>query len=362
MKKNGGKMMRNLKGNKSIYKVFLSAMFILLLVVAVGCSSKDAGSTDTGNQGTVNNNTGSQASNNDTSSKDDYPDKTMTMVVPFNAGGGADAAARQFTPYLEKELGVNLVVENRAGAGTQVAMHAQLTGDQDGYTFINLHQPHASFTIYNQSAPYNIEDFEMVNFHVIDPGAMSVANDSPIQTMTDLVDLIKEKPGEIAIGTVQNSGPHVLMYWMQENLDLNFIIVPYEGGAPARTALLGGELDAYFGYAVGNYTMRDQTRTIGVSWTERHPLWPDVPTMTEELDIVVPNMASYRGIAFSKEFKENHPERFETFAQIYKKAFDNEEFQEKYKDEGLFFATPEEAQEMLLEIDKLIKEYARFFQ
>lgn len=334
----------------------------LMLTVAAGCSSqpasKDSNST-TNNGGATQESTAKPA--------DGYPENNIKFIVPFNAGGGADTNAREFAPYLEKELGQTLVIENRPGAGTQVALNAILTGKQDGYEIIQLTQPHASLTIHQQKASYTMDDFAMVNFHQIDPGAMCVLTDSPINSMVDLVELIKSKPGEIAIGTVQSSGPHLLLYWLQDKLQLDFIIVPYDGGAKARTALLGGEIDAFFGYAVGNYTMKDQTKTIGVSWPERSKLWPDAPTFQEELGtkygLEVPPMASYRGLAFTKEFKEKYPERFQAFVELYDRAYHNKEFLDKYEAmSALNFQTPEEAQKMLMETDQFIKEYVKYFK
>lgn len=340
----------------------LALLLVFVVIGLIGCSSDtssengaEAGDEDTGEESA---DEGSLEGSDDIS----YPEDTMTLVVPFNAGGGADTAARQFAPYMEEELGVTFNVENRPGAGTQVANNSLLTGDNEGYELLNLHQPHMSFTIHNQGAEYSLDDFAMVNFHVVDPGAMSVLTESEFETISDLVDKIKENPGEIAIGTVQSSGPHVLLYWMQENMDLDFIIVPYDGGAPGRTALLGEEIDAYFGYAVGNLVMKDQTKTIGVSWSEPHSTWPDAPTFSDNLGLEVPNVASYRGIAFPKEFKEQYPERFDKFAETYETAFNNEEFQTEYENTGLNFSTPEEAEEMLKEVDELIAEYGHLLQ
>lgn len=325
-------------------KTVISILMMLFFLVVVACGSENDNSS------------------NDEGSSDDYPDENMKIIVPFNAGGGADTVMRQFAPYLEDELGVNLNVENRPGAGTLVANNSFITEKNQGYEVLNFHQPHTSFTIHTQDANYSLDDFSLINFHVSDPGGMVVLNDSGMEDFSDFVDKIEKNPGEVAIGAVQSSGPHILLYWLQDNTDLDFKIVPYEGGSPSRKALLGEEIDGFFSYAAATLDVKDQMKVIGVTTDERHDTWPDAPTFSETLDLDVPNVGSLRGLAFPKEFQEEYPERFDKFKNMYKEAFENKEYQKENANTGLHFGSQEENEKMMHDMDELVEEYQEYFE
>ncbi len=301
---------------------------------------------------------------------DAYPERSIKLIVPFSAGGGSDRMSRTIAPYLSEELGVDVVVENREGAGSQVGLTYLLNSPADGYTLSQANQPHTSFTITTQDAPYDIDDFAWLNLQHIDPVAVNVMNDKPWQDFKEVVDYIRENPGEIAIGCTQASGPHVTLLYLQENYDLDFIIVPYPGGGDGRTALIGGHVDVYFGNAFANVPIKDSSRCLGIGWDERSEIWPDAPTFQElfndqELTDFVKPMASFRGFVFPKKFKEDYPDRWKLFVEAYEAAYHTEGHMEDSDKIGqtpiMHWVGPEEAEKLAKATHPIVEEYAHYF-
>ena len=304
------------------------------------------------------------------SASDAYPDSPIRFIVPFAAGGGSDVFVRTLAPHLGREMGVTFVVENMEGAGTQIGLTALLGAPADGYTVCQANQPHTAFTIAVQKASYKASDFAWVNIQQIDPLAFSVMPDKPWRNYVELVDYIKANPGEIAIGATQMSGPHVFLYYLQEEYDLDFIIVPYSGGGEGRAALLGGHVDAYVGNAFADYSLRDQVRSIAIGWDKRSSLWPDTSTILEvtgdeKLTEVSKALASVRGVLVSRKFKENYPERFEKFVEAYKRAFHSAEHMADAEKTGqtpiMLWTGPEEAEKLATSTAESVAAFAHYF-
>lgn len=300
-----------------------------------------------------------------------YPERPVKLIVPFSAGGGSDRMSRTLAPYLSEELGVNIVVENRPGAGSQVGLTFLLNSKPDGYIFSQANQPHTSFTITTQDAPYDIDDFVWMNFHHIDPVAVNVLNEKPWKDLQELFDYIKQHPGEIAIGCTQASGPNVTLLYLQEKYGLDFIIVPYPGGGAGRTALVGGHIDVYFANAFANVSLKDSSRCLGIGWDERSEIWPEAPTFQElfnddELTAFVKPMASFRGFVFPKAFKEMYPDRWELLIQAYKNAYYSEGHMKDSDKIGqtpiMHWIGPEEAEKLALKTHNIVKEYSKYFK
>ncbi len=301
----------------------------------------------------------------------DYPDRVVKNIVCFSAGGGTDLMSRTFAPHLSKALGVDVVVENHPGAGSQVGATYLLNSEPDGYQYATATQPHLSFTIFSQKAPYVLDDFAYINVGHVDPLALSVLNESPWQDINEFFDYIRENPGEIAIGVSRASGNHIVSLYLQEEYELDFIIVPYSGGGEGRAALLGGHVDAYFDNAFAGSSLADQTRCLGIGWHERSPLRPDAPTFKESLnddklnDLSI-SMAAARSLIVQKEFKDKYPDRWEILVQAVKKAWLSEEHIEAAKKAGrmdsiMHWFGPEESQQMAESTYLIVEQYAHYF-
>lgn len=287
----------------------------------------------------------------------DYPVRNIEFVCPFSAGGAADVAVRTLAPHLGKALGVNVLPENKEGAGTQIAIMYLLNEREaeEGYIILFATQPHSSNTILIQKAPYKLSDIHWLNFQMIDPLAVNVAPDAPWNNFAELVEYIKENPGKISFGVPQMAGPHLFLEYFKSKLNLDFVIVPYDGGGDARAALIGGHVDAAFTNAQSSLSIKENSKSLGIGWDERTNMWPDTPCFAElfedkEITETIMALASYRGVAVSRKFKEKYPERYEILLDAYYKAFHSEEHMKdmekvKLKDVS-FWVGPEESQKM----------------
>jgi tripartite-type tricarboxylate transporter receptor subunit TctC len=299
----------------------------------------------------------------------DWPEKQISVIVPWAAGGAADLMSRAIAPYWGSELGAKMVVENYEGAGGQVGITKLANSNDDGYAISAMMQPHMSLTIYTQNAPYKLSDFSVINMQQIDPVIITVLKKSPYTNIKDFVEDAKARPGEIAVGVNLNSGAQAMLYWMMDNLGIDITIVPYSGGGEGRAALMGGHVDVYCGYVSSDYALREFCKALGVFWDDTdmsEELWPGVPTMSEQLGIKVPAMASYRGFIVAKSFKEKYPERWEKLVETYSKAFDNSEHQKNLKDTGVLSIStkldPEASDKLMMEVDTIIEAYKGYFK
>lgn len=181
--------------------------------------------------------------------KVDFPEKgkSISLIIGYPAGGGADIAARVLQPILEKELGVPVQVVNRAGAGSQVAIASVATAKPDGYTIGYANWP-TMITIYldpERKATFGRKDLQPLALHVSDPMAIAVKADSPIKGIKDLLDEAKAKPGAIKVGTSGILSHEDLSFrQMEKETGAKLNIIAFDGAAPAVTALLGNHIDA----------------------------------------------------------------------------------------------------------------------
>lgn len=183
------------------------------------------------------------------SKKVDWPEKgkSVSLIVGYAAGGGADIGARLLATPLEKELGAPVQVVNKPGAGTQVSSTFVATAKPDGYTVGYTNFPNA-MTIYldpERQAAYGRKDLQSVAMHLMDPMAIAVKADNPIKDIKGLIDAAKAKPGELKIGTTGKLAiEHLVFLKLQKDAGVKFAFVHFDGAAPANTALMGGHIDA----------------------------------------------------------------------------------------------------------------------
>jgi tripartite-type tricarboxylate transporter receptor subunit TctC len=212
--------------------------------------------------------------------------RPITVVVPFPPGGGVDQMARVVLPYVQKQLpGANFIVENRAGAGSQIGMEYVFTAKPDGYTLGAVTAPALMTIPFERKVRYRVADFVYIANVVDDPGALWVQKASPIRDMADLIERAKKNPGGVSMGsTGVGSDDHLLMMEIEQAVPgVTFNHVPFNGQAPMQTALLGGHLEVgCFNVGEGAAGYRDGTlRCLGQAGAQREAMLPDVPTLTE---------------------------------------------------------------------------------
>src|SRR6185436_19818770 len=181
--------------------------------------------------------------------QDGYPSKPITMVNPFPPGGVADVVGRPLAALMEKNLKQPVVMINRPGAGGAVGMASVAKGPTDGYTILmglsSISIFPVSDRINGKPPSYELSDFAPIALVTADPTVLVVRTDSPYRTLKDFVDAAKADPGKINYSSSGVYGTlHVAMEIFANAAGIRLFHVPYQGGGPAVTALLGGQVEA----------------------------------------------------------------------------------------------------------------------
>ncbi len=217
-----------------------------------------------------------------------WPDKPITMIVPFPPGGVADTVARPVAEALAKELKATIVVENKAGAGGALGISAAARAPADGHTLLlSLSSisilPEADAVLGRKPA-YTLQQFRPIARFTADPTVLVVRAEAPWKTLAEFVADAKAKPGAYNYGSSGNYGTmHVPMEMLKSQAGFRMTHIPYTGAGPAVLALLGGQVDAV---ASGPATVAQQIRAGKLRalahWGER-PLatLPEVPSLTQ---------------------------------------------------------------------------------
>lgn len=215
----------------------------------------------------------------------EYPDRPVRIVVGFSAGGTTDVIARIIAKELTEELGQTFVVENKPGAGSNIAADMVARSKNDGYTLNFM----AVTSTINQTLYKNlnfdvIKDFAPIAMGAIVPNILVVNPKVPAKTVQELVAYAKANPGKMAFAS-SGSGTSIHMagemFKMQAGIDV--LHVPYKGSAPAITDLIGGQVDYDFDNMPSAlpHVQSGKLRALAVTTKERSPSAPDVPTMME---------------------------------------------------------------------------------
>jgi tripartite-type tricarboxylate transporter receptor subunit TctC len=220
--------------------------------------------------------------------QDNYPSRPITMIVPFPPGGVADIVGRPLAASMQKTLKQPVVVVNRTGAGGAVGMAAVAKAPADGYTVLMALSSISIFPVsdrINGKQPaYEMNEFAPIALVTADPTVLVVRADSPYKTLKDFVDAAKANPGKINYSSSGVYGTlHVAMEIFANAAGIKLFHVPYQGGGPAVTALLGGQVEASAqGPAAAIGQIKGGKMRALASWsTERLKLLPDIPTFKE---------------------------------------------------------------------------------
>lgn len=214
-----------------------------------------------------------------------YPDKPVHIVVGFPAGGTTDVIARIMAKELTQELGQSFVVENKPGAGSNIATEYVARADPDGYTLLFVAVTSAiNQTLYKNISFDLIQDFTPVALGAKVPNILVVNPEVPVKSVKELVDYAKANPGKLAFAS-SGSGTSIHMagelFKLRAGLDV--LHVPYKGSAPAVTDLIGGQVQFMFDNMPSSWphVKGGKLRALAVTTAKRSPSAPDLPTMQE---------------------------------------------------------------------------------
>src|SRR5918993_1265171 len=183
------------------------------------------------------------------SAESDYPNRPITLIVPFPAGGQSDLVARLFTSKMIPKLGQQIVVENRGGAGGNIAAGAAARAEPGGYTlllgFVGTHGMNPALY---KKLPYDpVKDFAPISLLNTTPLVLEVHPDFPAKTVQELIDLAKANPGKYSYASSGNGTPiHLSGELFKSMAGIDLVHVPYKGAAPALVDVIGGHVPIMF--------------------------------------------------------------------------------------------------------------------
>ena len=215
-----------------------------------------------------------------------YPDKPVTIVVPFPPGGSTDMIARTLGAKLQESLGGTFVVDNRAGATGTIGMGQVKRAAPDGYTLIvSSLGPFVIAPHLIKNVPYDMaKDFDLLMVAVQAPNVLVVPAASPYKSVADLIAAEKKTPDKISFASSgSGSSDHLTAALFWQKTGTTGVHVPYKGGAPAMNDLLAGTVDASFQNinVVVQHVRAGKLRALAVTGDKRSALLPEVPTLSE---------------------------------------------------------------------------------
>ena len=214
-----------------------------------------------------------------------WPAKPVHILVPFTAGGAVDIVARTLADELGKRWPVNIIVDNRPGAGGTIAADATAKAAPDGYTLAVVASGHPIAPFLFRKLPYDIfTDFTALTLLGSSPNLAVVRADSPIKSIADLIAAARAKPGQLSYGHSGNgTSAHLAAELFKAMAKVDIVSVPYKGGVPALNDVLGGHIPLGFNNLPESLAMikSGTLRALAVTTAKRTPLLPDVPTFDE---------------------------------------------------------------------------------
>jgi tripartite-type tricarboxylate transporter receptor subunit TctC len=215
----------------------------------------------------------------------DYPTRTIRMVVPSSPGGGTDLTARTIAPKLSELLGQQVVVENRPGGGTLIGNDIVAHAPPDGYTLLMGVSTLAILPNMHTKMPYDtLKDLAPVSQVVAVPNALSVHPSVPARTVKELIALARKRPGQINYASAGlGTSPHLSTELFKSMAKIDIVHLPYKGSGPAAVGVLAGEAAMMFSSvpSIVGHARAGRLRPLGVTTTKRTPALPDVPTISE---------------------------------------------------------------------------------
>jgi tripartite-type tricarboxylate transporter receptor subunit TctC len=219
------------------------------------------------------------------SAQSDYPNKPIKIIVPFPAGGTSDVMGRLIADELGKALKQSVVVENIGGAGGAIGSERAAKSAPDGYTLVltGVGSNAVNHGLNPKLGYDSNRDFHHITQIMSGPNVLVVHPDQPFKTMKELIAYAKSNPGKLNFGYTPAASGHMAMEQLKQSAKLFMVGIPYRGGAPMMTDLLGGQIPLTFinQDAALPHVKSGKLRALAVTSAERNPLYPDTPTIAE---------------------------------------------------------------------------------
>ena len=216
-----------------------------------------------------------------------YPTRPVRIVVGFTAGGSTDIGARLIGQWLQERLGQSFVIENRPGAGTNIATESVVRALPDGYTLLMIGPSSAvNATLYDKLSFVFLRDIAPVACLIRQPQVLLANPSLPAKTVPELIAYAKANPGKITMASAGiGSTGHLVGEFFKMTAGVDLVHVPYRGAGPALTDLLGGQVLVSFAGIAGSieYVRTGKLRALAVTTAMRSEALPDIPTVSEFL-------------------------------------------------------------------------------
>ena len=212
-----------------------------------------------------------------------YPNKPVTIVVPYTAGGVTDVFARAIAMRLSQKWGQSVIIDNRAGGGTIIGTQHVSRANPDGYTLLLTGYGFTSNPILRKSLPYDPASLTPLLLLGTSSNMLVINAKLPYLELADVLNMAREKPGALILASSGNgSSPHVAAELFAKAASVQITHIPYKGTSPAMNDLLGGQVHGIFDgtSALGNVST-GKLRAIAIASAQRHPSAPEVPTFRE---------------------------------------------------------------------------------
>ena len=213
-----------------------------------------------------------------------YPAKPVRLIIPFPPGGSNDVVGRAIGQQLGERLGQGVVIDNRGGAGGIIGTEQAAKSPPDGYTLLLISVAFPTSIAFNRLPQDIMKSFDPVAMLGSGPALLVVPANSPVNSVADLLSLLKQKPGALnasaaGIGSFQ----HMATELFRLQSKTNFVIVQYKGGGPAMTDVIAGQVQMNLGSLVQMmpHVRSGKLKALGVSGAQRNAAMPDVPTIAE---------------------------------------------------------------------------------
>ena len=214
-----------------------------------------------------------------------FPNKPVTIVVGFEPGGGTDTTARILQKPLGDQLGQQIVVENRAGAGGNIAVDYVAKSAPDGYMLVLANVGALAVNPHILKTPYDpLKDLTPISMAAVFANVLVVQPSLPVKTVADFVKLAREKQDGVTYASSGIGGAgHLAGELLKGMAKANLVHVPYKGGGPAMQGFLGGQVDSFFATPISSISQirSGKARAIATTGAKRATLMPDVPTVAE---------------------------------------------------------------------------------
>ena len=213
-----------------------------------------------------------------------YPSKPIRIIVPFTPGGSNDLVGRVLSQKFHETWGQPVIIDNRPGAGSTIGIDLVVRAAPDGYTLLTT-SGGIAINVSLYKLPFNpITDLAPVILLAQMPYLIGVNAALPVKTTRDLITLAKSQPGKLAFASSgAGTSVHLTMEMFRHMSGIDLLHVPYKGGNPAVTAVIGGEAQGVFNVITGvlPYARTGKLRALGVSSSKRADIAPDIPTIAE---------------------------------------------------------------------------------